>query len=58
MARYGYEFVGRALASGNTRGFVKIIVTNDQKKQVLGVRAIGPHASSVIELASLAIHNK
>ncbi|EAN82673.1 putative dihydrolipoamide dehydrogenase [Trypanosoma cruzi] len=58
MARYGYEFVARAVAMGNTRGFVKLIVTNDREMQVLGVRAIGPHASSVIELASLAIHNK
>lgn len=57
-ARYGYEFVGRALAMGNQRGFVKLIVTNDTKMQVLGVRAVGPHASSIIELASLAIHNK
>lgn len=57
-ARYGYEFVSRAVAMGNTRGFVKLIVTNDRKMQVLGVRAIGPHASSVVELASLAIHKK
>lgn len=57
-ARYGYEYVARALAMGNTRGFVKLIVTNDSKMQVLGVRAVGPHASSIIELASLAIHNK
>eukprot|EP00658_Telonema_sp_P-2_P008880 TRINITY_DN13363_c0_g1_i2.p1 TRINITY_DN13363_c0_g1~~TRINITY_DN13363_c0_g1_i2.p1 ORF type:complete len:177 (+),score=40.92 TRINITY_DN13363_c0_g1_i2:316-846(+) len=58
MARYGYEFVSRAVAMNNTRGFVKLIVTNDRKMQVLGVRAIGPHASSIVELASLAIHNK
>lgn len=58
MARYGYEFVGRALAMGNTLGFVKLVVTNDEKMQVLGVRAVGPHASSIIELASLAIHNQ
>lgn len=58
MARYGYEFVSRAVAMGNTRGFVKLIVTNDRKMQVLGVRAIGPHASSIVELASLAIHKK
>ncbi|KAH9598870.1 FAD/NAD(P)-binding domain [Trypanosoma melophagium] len=58
MSRYGYEFVARAVAMGNTRGFVKLIVTNDHKMQVLGVRAIGPHASSVVELASLAIHNR
>ena len=58
MARYGYEFVGRAVAMGETQGFIKIIVTNDREKRVLGVRAVGPHASSVVELASLAIHNK
>ncbi|KPA80567.1 putative mitochondrial dihydrolipoamide dehydrogenase, putative (GCVL-1) [Leptomonas pyrrhocoris] len=58
MARYSYEYVGRALAMGNTRGFIKLVVTNDRKMQVLGVRAVGPHASSIIELASLAIHNR
>lgn len=58
MAKYGYEFVSRAVAMGNTRGFVKLIVTNDRKMQVLGVRAVGPHASSIVELASLAIHKK
>ncbi|KPI83384.1 dihydrolipoamide dehydrogenase putative (GCVL-1) [Leptomonas seymouri] len=58
MARYSYNFVGRALAMGNTRGFIKLVVTNDKKMQVLGVRAVGPHASSIIELASLAIHNR
>jgi dihydrolipoamide dehydrogenase len=57
VARYGYEFVSRAVAMGDTQGFVKIIVTNDNEKRVLGVRAIGPHASSVVELASLAIRN-
>lgn len=57
MARYGYEFVSRAVAMGDTKGFIKIIVTNDREKRVLGVRAVGPHASSVVELASLAIHN-
>ncbi|CCD20262.1 putative Pyridine nucleotide disulfide oxidoreductase [Trypanosoma vivax] len=58
MGKYGYKFVNRAVAMGNTKGFVKLIVTNDLKMQVLGVRAIGPHASSIIELASLAIHNR
>ena len=57
MAKYGYEFVSRAVAMGDTKGFIKIIVTNDRQKRVLGVRAVGPHASSIVELASLAIHN-
>lgn len=57
MAKYGFEFVGRALTMGNTNGFVKIIVTNDKKMQVLGVRVIGVHASSIVEFASVAIGN-
>lgn len=57
MSKYGYEFVGRALTMGNINGFVKLIVTNDSKMQVLGVRAVGLHASSIIEIASLAIAN-
>jgi dihydrolipoamide dehydrogenase len=58
VANYGYNFVSRAVAMGNPNGFVKIIVTNDARKTVLGVRAVGAHASSVVELASLAIHRK
>ena len=57
-AVYGYDFVSRAVAMGNTKGFVKLICTNDRQQIVLGVRAIGPQASSVVELASLAIHNR
>lgn len=58
VAKYGYEFVSRAVAMGDTKGFIKILVTNDRQKQVLGVRAVGPHASSIVELASLAIHDQ
>jgi dihydrolipoamide dehydrogenase len=58
MARYGYEFVSRALAMNNTNGFIKIIVTNDHEQRVLGVRAVGPHASSVVEIAALAVHQQ
>jgi dihydrolipoamide dehydrogenase len=57
-ARYGYDFVTRAVCMGAAEGFVKIIVTNDREKTVLGVRAVGAHASSIVELASLAIHNQ
>jgi dihydrolipoamide dehydrogenase len=57
-ARYGYDFVTRAVCMGAAEGFVKILVTNDRQKTVLGVRAVGAHASSIVELASLAIHNQ
>lgn len=58
VAKYGYDMSARSIVMGNTDGFVKIIVSNDELKTVLGVRAVGAHASSIIELASLAIHRK
>lgn len=58
MAKYCYGLDARALVMGLTDGFVKLLVTNDSKMQMLGARAVGPHASSIIEMASLAIHNR
>lgn len=58
VAKYGYDMSSRSIIMGNTDGFVKIIVSNDELKTVLGVRAVGAHASSIIELASIAIHRK
>ncbi|RNF07242.1 putative dihydrolipoamide dehydrogenase [Trypanosoma conorhini] len=55
VAHYGYGHLSRALAMGNTKGFCKVIVTNDREKRLLGVRAHGPHAGSIIEVASLSI---
>ncbi|KAF8297858.1 hypothetical protein TcBrA4_0065580 [Trypanosoma cruzi] len=40
---------------GNTTGFCKVIVTSDSEKRLLGVRAFGVHAGSIIEVASLSI---
>ncbi|KEG06565.1 putative dihydrolipoamide dehydrogenase [Trypanosoma grayi] len=54
-ARYGYEYLSRAIAMGDTVGFCKVIVTNDREKRLLGVRAVGAHAGSIVEVASLAI---
>ena len=38
-----------------TQGFFKIIVTNDDEMKVLGMRAIGEHASSAIQAVALLI---
>ena len=57
-ARYSYEYVSRCVAMNNTKGFVKIITSDDREKRILGVRAVGPHASSVVELASPIIQNQ
>ncbi|KAG5497709.1 hypothetical protein JKF63_03975 [Porcisia hertigi] len=57
-ARYSYEVVSRAVAAANTQGFVKIIVTDDPEQRILGVRAVGMNASTLVDIASLAIQNR
>lgn len=58
VAKYGHDYCVRSIVRSDPVGFVKVIVSNDEKKTVLGVRAVGAHASSIIELASLAVHRK
>jgi dihydrolipoamide dehydrogenase len=58
VAKYSYDHCVRSMLRLDPVGFVKVIVSNDEKKTVLGVRAVGAHASSIIELASLAVHRK
>ena len=58
VATYGYEFVSRAIAIGNTRGFVKIITSDDDEKIVLGVRVVGPQAGTVVEMASRVVRQQ
>ncbi|TPP41356.1 pyridine nucleotide-disulfide oxidoreductase family protein [Leishmania donovani] len=55
VARLEYKHLTRSIVMGAKDGFVKMIVTNDREKRVLGVRAVGPHAGSVVEVASLPI---
>ncbi|SYZ68447.1 2-oxoglutarate_dehydrogenase [Leishmania braziliensis MHOM/BR/75/M2904] len=57
VARVEYRHLTRSIVMGEKDGFVKMIVTNDSEKRVLGVRAVGPHAGSVVEVASLPILN-
>jgi dihydrolipoamide dehydrogenase len=45
---YSNALVNRAIAMRNTHGFVKILVSNDNKQRILGMRAAGPQASSFI----------
>lgn len=45
---YSNELVDRAIAMRNTNGFVKILVSNDEKQRILGMRAAGPQASAFI----------
>ncbi|EPY19704.1 dihydrolipoamide dehydrogenase [Strigomonas culicis] len=57
-ASFGYDLVSRAVAADNTDGFIKIIVSDDPKMTILGVRAIGMDASTLVDLGSLAIQNR
>lgn len=50
-----YSCIARAVAMRNTQGFFKILVTDDQEMRILGMRALGEHASSAIQAVALLI---
>jgi dihydrolipoamide dehydrogenase len=41
-----------------TNGFFKILVTNDYAMRIVGMRAVGVHASSAIEAVAYLIHTQ
>ena len=53
VARIYYSCLARAIAMRRTKGFFKVLVTNDEDMKVLGMRAVGEHASSAIEAVAL-----
>ena len=52
-ARIDYSCLARAIAMRRTKGFFKLIVTDDDEMTVLGMRAVGEHASSAIQGVAL-----
>jgi dihydrolipoamide dehydrogenase len=58
VAVYSFALVSRAVAMRATRGFVKILVTDCEEMKILGMRALGPHASTAIEAVSLVMHQE
>lgn len=52
-ARLDYSCLARAIAMRRTKGFFKLIVTDDDEMKVLGMRAVGEHASSAIQAVAL-----
>ncbi len=54
QGQYGFAHLGRALASGDTAGFVKW-VADEKTGRLLGAQAVGPHATELIAEATLAI---
>jgi dihydrolipoamide dehydrogenase len=51
---FPFRALGRALAGGETEGFVKW-VADAKTNQVLGAQAVGPHATELIAEATVAI---
>lgn len=54
VASFAFRCIPRATAMRRTQGFFKILVTEDKKK-ILGMRAVGEHASSAIQAVALLI---
>ena len=54
---YDYSLVNRAIAMRNTEGFVKLLVSDDEEMKILGMRALGSHASTTLEAVSLMIQH-
>ncbi len=48
VATYSNALLSRAIAMRATDGFVKIIVSEDRERRILGMRAAGPQASTTI----------
>lgn len=55
VASLDYSCISRAIAMRNTKGFIKILVTDDNEMKILGMRVVGEHASSAIEAVALLI---
>lgn len=56
VAKVDYSCIPRAIAMRKTQGFFKIIVTDDDEMRILGMRAVGEHASSAIQAVALLIY--
>jgi len=55
--KYPFSALGKAMALGETAGFVKWVADADTD-QLLGAHAIGPHATELIAEATLAIRDE
>jgi dihydrolipoamide dehydrogenase len=56
VVKLDYTTNARAIAMRKTKGFFKIIVTNDNGMRILGMRVVGEHASSAIQGVGYLIH--
>jgi dihydrolipoamide dehydrogenase len=56
VVKLDYTINARAIAMRKTKGFFKIIVSNDNGMRILGMRVVGEHASSAIQGVAYLIH--
>jgi len=56
IAKVDYSTIARAISMGNPQGFFKLIVSDDDDMKVLGMRAVGPHASAAIQTIALLMY--
>jgi dihydrolipoamide dehydrogenase len=56
VSKVDYSTIARAIAMRKTNGFFKILVSDDDEMKVLGMRAVGEHASSAIQAVSLLMY--
>lgn len=56
VSKVDYSTIARAIAMRKTNGFFKIIVSDDDEMKILGMRAVGEHASSAIQSVALLIY--
>ena len=54
VGKFGFAGLGKALAAGESNGFVKLIA-DAETDQLLGAHAVGPHATDLISEATVAI---
>ena len=55
IVKVDYSVIARAIAMRKTQGFFKIIVSNDEEMRILGMRAVGEHASTAIQGVGILI---
>ena len=56
IAKVDYSTIARAISMGKPQGFFKLIVSDDDDMKVLGMRAVGAHASSAIQSVALLMY--
>lgn len=55
VMRYNYDLTARGIAMRTRRSFFKLITTDEPDPYILGCRAVGPQASSIIGLVAMMI---